>query len=83
MPLDQQQETMLTQIRKMKSIIDSSSNPNKMMELMANNNPKLKEILETVKSTNSDPRILFYEKAKEKGMTDQDIKDFLNTLKSL
>lgn len=67
----------------MKSIIDSSSNPNKMMELMANNNPKLKEILEAVKNSNADPRVLFYEKAKEKGMSEQDIKDFLNTLKSL
>ena len=67
----------------MKTIINSSSNPNKMLELMANNNPKLKDILESVKSTNTDPRILFYEKAKEKGMTEKEINDFLNTLKSL
>lgn len=67
----------------MKNIIDSSSNPNKMMELMANNNPKLREILEAIKNSNADPRVLFYEKAKEKGMSEKDIKDFLNTLKSL
>lgn len=64
----------------MMSIVNSSGNPDKMLEMMASNNPDLKAIMETVKASNGDAKSLFYQMARSKGMSDSDIDQFVNTL---
>lgn len=51
--------------------------------MMANSNPELKNVMETISSTNTSPRDLFYKMAKEKGMSDEEIDKFLQSLKSM
>lgn len=51
--------------------------------MMANSNPELKQIMTALSSNNTSPRDLFYSKAKEKGMSDQEIDDFLKSLKAM
>lgn len=71
------------QLMKMFEIVKTSSNPKSMLEMMANSNPELKNVMETISSTNTSPRDLFYKMAKEKGMSDEEIDKFLQSLKSM
>lgn len=70
----------IEQIKRMMSIVNSSGNPDKMLEMMASNNPDLKAIMETVKASNGDAKSLFYQMARSKGMSDSDIDQFVNAL---
>ena len=72
-----------SQLMKMFEIVKTSSNPKGMLEMMANSNPELKQIMTALSSNNTSPRDLFYSKAKEKGMSDQEIDDFLKSLKAM
>ena len=72
-----------SQLMKMFEIVKTSSNPKSMLEMMANSNPELKNLMQTLSSTNTSPRDLFYKTAKEKGMSDEDIDRFLGSLKSM
>ena len=72
-----------TQLKKMFDIIEASSNPTSMINAMANSNPALKSVLNEVSSAKADPKVIFYAKAKEKGMSDEQIKEFLNSVKSM
>ena len=51
--------------------------------MMANSNPELKQIMQMLSSSNSSPKDLFYKMAKEKGMSDNDIEQFLSSLKAM
>lgn len=72
-----------TQLKKMFDIIKASSNPTSMINAMANSNPALKSVLNEVSSAKADPKDIFYAKAKEKGMSDEQITEFLNSVKSM
>lgn len=72
-----------SQLMKMFEIVKSSSNPKSVLQMMANSNPELKQIMTELSSNNTSPKDLFYSKAKEKGMSDQDIDKLLTTLKAL
>ena len=50
--------------------------------MMANSNPELKNLMQTLLSTNTSPKDMFYKMAKEKGMSDQEIEQFLSSLKA-
>ena len=52
--------------------VRTSSNPNAMLNQLAANNPKLKEILELT-SSNKSPKELFYEKANQMGVDPETI----------
>lgn len=71
------------QLMKMFEIVKTSSNPKGMLEMMANSNPELKQIMTALSSNNTSPRDLFYSKAKEKGMSDEEIEKFLSSLKAM
>lgn len=73
----------MTQLKKMFDIVKASNNPSAMINMMASSNPALKSILTEVSSAKADPKDIFYAKAKEKGMTDEQITDFLSSLKSM
>ena len=64
-------------------IIKTSSNPKAMLEMMANSNPDLKNVMQTLSSTNVSPKDLFYKTAREKGMSDQEIEQFLASMKAV
>jgi len=44
-----------------------------MMNMMMQNNPQLKRIVEEVKASGKTPQELFYERAKQKGVNPEDI----------
>lgn len=71
------------QLMKMFEIVKTSSNPKGMLQMMANSNPELKQTLDLISNTNTSPKDLFYSKAKEKGMSDEEIDKFLTSLKAM
>ena len=71
-----------SQLKTMSDIVRASNNPTAMINAMANSNPALKEILTEISSAKADPKDIFYAKAREKGMSDRDIENFLTSLKS-
>lgn len=73
----------MTQIKKMFDIIKASNNPTSMINAMANSNPALKTVLTEVSQSKTSPKDIFYAKAKEKGMNDEQINEFLSSLKSM
>lgn len=75
--------SQMTQIKKMFDIVNTSSNPQAMMEAMAKSNPALKQIMSDLSSTSSSPKDVFYKRAKEMGMTDDQISNFLSQLKNM
>lgn len=72
-----------SQLMKMFEIVKTSSNPKGMLQMMANSNPELKQTLDLISNTNTSPKDLFYSKAKEKGMSDEEIDKFLTSLKAM
>ena len=73
----------IEQIKRMMNIVNSSGNPQKMLEMMASSNPDLKVIMDTVKASNGDAKALFYQMARSKGMSDADIDQFINALQQI
>lgn len=73
----------MTQLKKMFDVVKASSNPSAMINAMAGSNPSLKQVLDEIALTKASPKDIFYMKAKEKGMTEDQINDFLNSLKSM
>lgn len=62
----------LKMVRGLVNQVRSASNPNALLNSMAEQNPQLKEIMTMVNSGKS-PRDLFYAKAKEMGVDPEDI----------
>lgn len=56
----------------------NSSNPSQMLNLLANNNPALKSVLDEVKANGGDAKSLFYKRASQMGINPNSI---LNQLK--
>lgn len=73
----------MTQLKKMFDIVKASSNPSAMLSAMAGSNPALKQVLQEMQNTKASPKDVFYIKAREKGMTDEQIDEFLKSLKSM
>lgn len=69
--------SQMSQIKTMMEIVSSSSNPNKMLEMMANTNPALKQIISDIQTARMSPKDAFYKKAHEMGMNDEQIDTFL------
>ena len=64
-------------------IVKTSSNPKAMLESMARSNPQLNDILKALSSNNMSAKDMFYEAAKQKGMSDNDIQNFLSSLRTI
>lgn len=72
-----------SQLMKMFEIVKTSSNPKAMLESMARSNPQLNDILKALSSNNMSAKDMFYEAAKQKGMSDHDIETFLSSLRTM
>ena len=59
----------------------SSPNPQVIIENAAKQNPALKQTMDDINKC-TDPKAAFYAKAKEKGMNDEDISNFLGQVKA-
>lgn len=81
--ISNQTTSKIEQIKRMMNIVNSSGNPNKMLEMMASSNPNLKSIMDLVKASNGDAKSVFYEMARSKGMSDADIDQFINALQQI
>lgn len=73
-------EEKINQIKRMMSIVKSSSNPQAMLEMMSQSNPELKSIISLVNNNPIQARSLFYEEAKRRGLDEQQIQAFLSQL---
>ena len=58
--------------------VRGSHNPEKLIEMMAQNNPELKSVLTLVGS--KDPKEVFYINARRMGLTDEQISAYLKEL---
>lgn len=70
----------LQQIKSMMNAIQNSQNPQGMFNSMLASNPKIKQAQDLINQYGGDGRAAFYAAARQKGMTDQQIAEFLNTL---
>ena len=68
----------MSQIKNMLNMIRGKSNPTQMLQMMSQNNPQLKQVMNMVQQSGKSPKDLFYEMAKQKGVNPDDI---LNRLK--
>ena len=57
--------------------MQKSNNPQQLLINMAQQNPKTKEVLDFIKSSNQSPKDLFYQLAKQKGVDPNQILDML------
>lgn len=53
-----------------------------MLETAAQNNPQLQKVYSQSLAMNGDPKAAFYSMAKSKGMTEEQIKEFLDNIQS-
>lgn len=82
----QSQQTPLNNLQQIKSMMNAvrnSSNPQGMLNAMIQQNPNLQKAQEMINACGGDGREAFYQLARQKGMTDQQITEFLTTLNSL
>ena len=72
------QMSHLNLIKAMWKAVRGSRNPEKLIEMMAQNNPDLKSVLSLVGS--NDPKEVFYNHARRMGLTDEQISAYLKEL---
>lgn len=65
--MNQSQPNSLAQMYK------SMSNPNAMLNILMNNNPQMKSVMDMIKKSGKSPKDLFYEKANEMGVDPESI----------
>lgn len=63
-------------------LFKQSQNPMAMLETVAQNNPQLKSVYDQALAMNGDPKAAFYSVAKSRGMTEEQIQEFLNNIQS-
>ena len=64
---------MMSQIKQMMGMINSSGNPQAMMHQMLTSNPKFKQVMDLINQSGGDPRKSFYALAEQKGVDPNDI----------
>ena len=50
-----------------------ANNPNQMLNMLAQQNPQVKQVMDMVKNSNMSAKDLFYKMAQEKGVNPDDI----------
>ena len=68
---------MMGQIKQMMGMINSSGNPQAMMNQMLTGNPQFKQVIDLINASGGDPKKAFYDLAEQKGINPQDILDML------
>ena len=71
----------MSQFASIMKMAKSSPNPQIIIENAAKQNPALKQTMDELNKC-SNPKAAFYAKAKEKGMSDEDISNFLEQAKT-
>ena len=65
-------------IKQMMNLLRNSNNPQALLQMMANQNPQLRQVMNLINQNGGDARQTFYALAKQKGINPDDI---LNMLK--
>ena len=68
----------LGQVRQMLQLVRSSNNPSAALQMMAQKNPQLKQVMDVVNQSGGDPQKAFYTLCQQRGVDPQQI---LNALK--
>lgn len=72
------QNNGISQIKNIMQLMRGNANPNQVLQMAAQTNPQLKQVMDMVQQSGKSPKDLFYEMAKQKGINPDDI---LNQLK--
>ena len=67
----------LQPIRNMLGMVRSASNPQAMLQMMAQNNPQLQQAMAVVQQSGGDPQKAFYSLCQQNGVDPQTILDAL------
>mgnify|MGYP006988844137 CR=1 FL=1 len=59
------------------STVRSAGNPQAMMNQLAQNNPRIKQVIDLVNQAGGNPKEAFYTMAKQKGVNPDEILDML------
>ena len=68
---------MMQNIRQMMTMLNSSQNPQMMINQMMSNNPQMKQVMDFVNQCGGDPKTAFYKLAEQKGVDPQEVLDML------
>ena len=68
---------MMQNVRQMMGMLNSSQNPQAMMNSMVQSNPNLKQVMDIINQSGGDPKKAFYALAEQKGVNPQEILDML------
>ncbi len=68
----------LGQVRQMLQLVRSSNNPGAALQMMAQKNPQLKQVMDVVNQSGGEPQKAFYTLCQQRGVDPQQI---LNALK--
>ena len=60
-------------IARIKTLINSTKNPQALIETMTKNNPQLQTVLTMVQNSNKSPKDIFYEMAQKNGLNPDEI----------
>lgn len=73
----------IKEIKDMYNVLKNSNNPNAILNQMVNSNPKVKQIYDSINSIyNGDSKTAFYTEAHKMGMSDEQINQYLEQLKT-
>lgn len=71
------QPNNMAQIKNMMKLVKSNGSPTQLLQSMSQNNPQLKQVMTMVNGKN--PKDVFYELAKQKGVNPEDVLKELNS----
>lgn len=64
---------MMARVKQMMGMINSSGNPQAMMNQMLTGNPQFKQVMDLINASGGDPKKAFYALAEQKGVDPNDI----------
>ena len=68
----------INQVKSLMGIVRNANNPGAMLNMVAQNNPQLRQAMDFVRQYGNDPKQAFYAACQQRGVDPQDI---LNVLK--
>lgn len=67
----------LQQIKQMANLFKNAKNPQQLISNMVNQNPQMRQMMNTLQNSGKSPKDLFYEMAKQKGIDPNQIINML------
>ena len=68
---------MMSKVKQMMGMLNSSSNPQAMLNQMLTSNPQFKQVIDFINQSGGDPKKAFYSLAEQKGIDPNDILDMM------